>query len=124
MVFYPGTSLYSKAKKEGIIKDDLNDVYRKTYSTAKKTYLNSLFYLLRDYAVIGLGISPKIMSFLIHKKTRQLHLHVPLVMILKILQPFFKIRYMLLQRGFRGTLSRLKATQIPRITRLFKKLRK
>ena len=120
MVFYPGTDLYRKAKKEGIIKDDLNDVYRKTYSTAKKTYLNSLFFLLRDYAFIGVGIAPKIMSFLTHKKTRQLQLHRPLFMILKIIYPFFKINRLLYTIGLRGTLYRLKATQIPKIARLIK----
>ena len=120
LVFYPGTDLYRKAKKEGIIKDDLNDVYRKTYSTAKKTYLNSLFFLLRDYAFIGVGIAPKIMSFLTHKKTRQLQLHRPLFMILKIFYPFFKIKYLLHAKGLRGTLYRMKATQIPKIARLFK----
>ena len=124
LVFYPGTSLYSKAKKEGIIKDDLNDVYRKTYATAKKTYLNGLFYLLRDYAVIGTGIAPKIIFYLTHKKTRQLQLHRPVFMILKILYPFYKIRYLIHQRGFIGTLIRLKAIQIPKIARLFNKLKK
>jgi len=45
-------------------------------------------------------------------------------MILKILYPFYKIRYLIHQKGFRGTLYRLKAIQIPKIARLFKKLKK
>jgi len=120
LVFFPETELYKKAKKEGIIKDDLNDVYRKHYHGCKNTYLNRLFFLLNEYAFIGVGIAPKIMSFLTHKKTRQLQLHRPLFMILKIIYPFFKIKYLVHLLGLRGTLYRLKATQIPKIARLFK----
>jgi len=120
LVFFPGTELYRKAKKEGIIKDDLNDVYRKHYHGCKKTYLNRLFFLLNEYAFIGVGIAPKIMTFLTNKKTRQLQLHRPLIMILKIFHPFFKIKYLVHLLGLRGTLYRLKATQIPKIARLFK----
>jgi radical SAM superfamily enzyme YgiQ (UPF0313 family) len=120
LVFFPETELYKKAKKEGIIKDDLNDVYRKHYHGCKNTYLNRLFFLLNEYVIIGVGIAPKIMSFLTHKKTRQLQLYRPLIMILKILYPFYKIRYLIHQIGFIGTLNRLKAIQIPKIARLFK----
>ena len=124
LVFFPGTELYRKAKKEGIIKDDLNDVYRKHYHGCKKTYLNRLFFLLNEYVFIGVGIAPKIMSFLTHKKTRQLQLYRSLIMILKILYPFYKIRYLIHQKGFIGSLYRLKAIQIPKIARLLKKLKK
>ena len=92
LVFFPGTDLYTKAKKEGIIKNDLNDIYRKHYHEPKKTYLNNLYYLLNDYAFVGVGIAPKIMFFLTHKKTRQLQLYRPLIMILKILYIFYKIK--------------------------------
>ena len=122
LVFFPGTELYSKAKKEGIIKDDLNDVYRKHYHGCKNTYLNRLFFLLSKYAFIGVGIAPKIMSFLTHKKTRQLQLYRPLIVILKIFYPFFKIKYLVHAKGLRGTLYRLKTTQTPKIVRLIKKL--
>jgi radical SAM superfamily enzyme YgiQ (UPF0313 family) len=122
LVFFPGTELYSKAKKEGIIKDDLNDVYRKHYHGCKNTYLNRLFFLLSKYAFIGVGIAPKIMSFLTHKKTRQLQLYRPLIVILKIFYPFFKIKYLVHAKGLRGTLYRLKTTQTPKIARLIKKL--
>jgi radical SAM superfamily enzyme YgiQ (UPF0313 family) len=44
--FYPGTELYMKAIKDGIIKDDIKDVYRKRYHDNKKTYLNSLFHFI------------------------------------------------------------------------------
>ena len=90
LVFFPGTALYNKAKAEGIVKDDLNDIYRKHYHEPKKTYLNDLFFLLKDYCVVGVGISPKIMSFLTHKMTRRLHLHWISLKILKSLFPFFR----------------------------------
>ena len=121
LVYYPGTEVYNRAKKDGLIKDDLNDVYRKTFQAAKKTYYNRLFFLLRDYADIDIGISTKFMHFLIHNKIARV-LHV--TGLLKILYPFYKIRYLIHQKGFIGTLYRQKAIQIPKIARLLKKLKK
>jgi len=48
LTFYPGTPLYERARKEGIINDDRRDVYRKFYSSSgtKRTYLNNLIFLL------------------------------------------------------------------------------
>ena len=37
--FYPGTDLYDRAKKDGIITDDLNEVYRKSFHGFKNNYL-------------------------------------------------------------------------------------
>jgi len=125
LVYYPGTEVYNRAKKDGLIKDDLNDVYRKTFQAAKKTYYNRLFFLLRDYADIDIGISTKFMHFLIHNKiARVLHVTGLLISILKMLYPFYKLRYLIRLKGFRKTLHRLKTTQIPKIARLFKKLKK
>ena len=90
LVFFPGTPLYTKAKEEGIVKDDVRDVYRKYFVEPKKTYLNDLFFLLRDYCIIGVGISPIIMSFLTNKWTKRLHLHRVSHKILKGLFPFFR----------------------------------
>ena len=90
MVFFPGTDLYNKAKKEGLVKDDINDIYRKHYQGCKKTYLNGLFFLLNEYAFVGIGISPIIMFILTHKMTRKLHLHWFLHRIIKLLFPFFR----------------------------------
>lgn len=83
--FYPETELYRKAKMDGIITDDLNDVYRKHFHRCNKTYLNSLFFLLNDYALNGVGISSKIMFLLTNQKMRQLNLHWLLYILLKIL---------------------------------------
>ncbi len=90
LVYYPGTELYNKAKKDGIIKDDLNDVYRKDYFGFKDTYLNHIYFLMSDYALIGIGISPIIMFCLTMKITKQLHLHWPLLKTLRLLYPFFR----------------------------------
>ena len=90
LVFFPGTALYKKAKEEGIVKDDLNDIYRKHYHEPKKTYLNALFFLLKDYCVVGVGISPKLMAFLTHKMTRKLHLHWISLKVIKAFFPFFR----------------------------------
>ena len=88
--FYPGTELYTKAKKDGIIIDDLKDVYRKRFHTCNSTYLNSLFFLLKYYALINVRISPKIMFLLTNQRMRQLNIHLLLYYILstsKVLLP-------------------------------------
>jgi radical SAM superfamily enzyme YgiQ (UPF0313 family) len=90
LVFFPGTELYEKAKKEGIIKDDLNDVYRKYYRGCTNTHLNKLFFLLNDYTMMGIGISPIIMFILTHKITKKLYLHKFLRNIIRALRPFFR----------------------------------
>ena len=91
LVFYPGTDLYQKAKREGIVKNDVDDIYRRYYHGCKSTYLNSLHFLLNDYVSIDIGISPKIMALLINKKMRLLKLNWILFWILKMLNPLFKI---------------------------------
>jgi len=92
LVFFPGTGIYTRAKTEGIItgKDDVNEVYRRHFRHIKKTYLNSLFFLLQDYSRVAIGISPILMFFLTHKITRKLHLHWFSLTIVKKLLPFFR----------------------------------
>ena len=91
LILFPGTDLYNKAKKEGMIgNDDINDIYRKHYWGTKKTYLNSLFYLLNEYTLIGIGISPIIMFLLTNKTFRQLHLNKLLFKIVQLSFPFFR----------------------------------
>ena len=91
LLFYPGTDLYRKAKKDGIVKDDINDIYRKHYHGCRPTYLNDLHFLLNDYVSIDVGISPKLMSILVNKKMRKLKISWVLFKILKILNPFIAI---------------------------------
>lgn len=83
--FYPGTELYSKAKQDGIITDDLEDVYRKHYNNCNTTYWNNLFFLLDNYASNGVGIPPKIMFLLTNHTMRKLNLHWLVYLLLKIL---------------------------------------
>lgn len=45
LIFFPGTELNDKARQEGIIKDELNEVCRKPFTYPKWTYLNYLIYL-------------------------------------------------------------------------------
>lgn len=47
LVFFPQTALYHKAKKEGLIKDDVSDIYRRPfYVSPNRSYPNFLIYLL------------------------------------------------------------------------------
>lgn len=46
LVFYPGTDLYRKAKEEGLISDELNEIYRVTQLLPRPTYMNEVFMLL------------------------------------------------------------------------------
>jgi len=84
LAFLPGTELYELAKKDGIVKDDLKDVYRKDFLFCKNTYLNRLFFLLGGYAQRGRSISTKTMSLLTNRTLRQLKLSWMLYIILKI----------------------------------------
>jgi len=43
LTFYPETELYRKAKSDGLITDDLNQVYRRSQLAPKRTYLNGVF---------------------------------------------------------------------------------
>jgi len=43
LTFYPGTELYGKAREEGIITDDLNQVYRRSQHLANVNYYNGVF---------------------------------------------------------------------------------
>ena len=76
LTFYPGIYLYEKAISDGIIKDDLNDVYRKHYKKGvKKHYLNMLFSLLHNYKSKGSSISTKSMALLTNTFIRKYKLH-------------------------------------------------
>lgn len=71
LTFYPETDLYKKAKRDGIIKDDLNDVYAKNYLSYSKTYLNRLFALQARFAHQGDTMSPRTIMLLTHWITRR-----------------------------------------------------
>ena len=48
LVLFPGTDLYMQAKKDGLIKDEKREIYRKLYDAPKGTYINLLFKLCKD----------------------------------------------------------------------------
>ena len=108
LTFFPGTELYEKAIREGIIKDD--DVYNKKYGICKKTYMNKLFFLLGEYAEYGLGILPSIMSLLINRKMRILGISQLLYLMLKAFTVTFR-PVALMRKGFkelrRGNFSKI-----------------
>ncbi|MFH0983985.1 MAG: radical SAM protein [Candidatus Omnitrophota bacterium] len=72
LTFYPETELYRKAKKEGLIKDDLNDVYRKFYRTTRNTYINRVFHLLNQYALRRQRLFPWLVSILVSRLWRRI----------------------------------------------------
>lgn len=46
LTLYPGTELYRRAKEENLIRDEMEEIYTKSYHTdISNTYFNSLFYL-------------------------------------------------------------------------------
>jgi anaerobic magnesium-protoporphyrin IX monomethyl ester cyclase len=90
--FFPETELYRRAKQEGIIKDDLQDVYRKHYLRPRKTYVNGLFVLLDRYASAGFGIPPRVMAFLTDSRVRKLGLHWALYGFLKALSLLMRFK--------------------------------
>ncbi|MBI4397662.1 MAG: cobalamin B12-binding domain-containing protein [Candidatus Omnitrophica bacterium] len=71
LTFYPETGLYRKAKEDGLIKDDLNDIYRKYFMGISKTYLNNLYVLLNTYSINGHQMPVKIMALMTDKKLRR-----------------------------------------------------
>jgi radical SAM superfamily enzyme YgiQ (UPF0313 family) len=50
LIFFPGTELYTIAKRDGIITDEEKDVYRKQFQFIQIRYLNLIFYLF-NYGV-------------------------------------------------------------------------
>lgn len=68
LTLYPGTELYEKAKREGIIQNGCEEGAFKDFYFCKNTYLNRLFTLLNYFSSRGIKISPKVMFLLTHKK--------------------------------------------------------
>lgn len=73
LVFFPQTELYNKAIREGIIKDELSEIYRKPfYVPPKRTYPNFLIYLLTFQRfprwILRLLLNKQVATFLAQKK--------------------------------------------------------
>ncbi|UCC94479.1 MAG: radical SAM protein, partial [Candidatus Omnitrophota bacterium] len=95
LIFYPGTELYEKAKRDGIVTDDRKEIYRKYFHGYKKTYLIRLFHLLDGYARRGSRIPPKIMPLLLSRILRQARLGYVLYFILRIFNKAQRLKSML-----------------------------
>jgi len=65
LTFYPETELYQKARDEGLVTDDLNQVYRASQLVVKRTYLNGLF------AVLSANAPTWVISLLLWKPMRR-----------------------------------------------------
>jgi anaerobic magnesium-protoporphyrin IX monomethyl ester cyclase len=63
LVFYHGTELYEKARKDGLIRDELNEGYRVTQLSPKSTFMNEVFLLL------SMECPNSLIKLLINKKT-------------------------------------------------------
>jgi len=55
LIFFPGTELNERARKEGILKDEVTEVCRRPFTHPKGTYLNYLIYL-SGFPVIPRGL--------------------------------------------------------------------
>ena len=62
LTFYPGTSLYARAKEEGLISDEEKDVYSKNYTFLKHTFTNALYYFLYCNSYLPLRIKNCILN--------------------------------------------------------------
>jgi hypothetical protein len=95
LVFFPGTDLYTRAKKDGLIINDIEDIYRKHYGdeSLKRSYLTNLFYLFHDYGSVGASLPVPLMYFLTNKKRWLLPVHKLIVKILKINHIFLRRKH-------------------------------
>jgi radical SAM superfamily enzyme YgiQ (UPF0313 family) len=84
LTFYPETDIYRMAKRDAIITDDMEGVYRKYYHKWKRTYLNKLFFLISQYAGSGQRLSTKTILLLTNRKLSRLKLTRLLYALLKL----------------------------------------
>ncbi len=99
LTFFPGTELYEKAKKDGIIKDDQGDIYRKSYYARGINYLNILFTLF------NYNIPKPLLKILINKKVVNLFHRKSLNWLYRFLFSVFK--------GLKGSLRTMKTRHSP-----------
>ncbi len=90
LTFYPETALYSRALNDGIITDEIKDVYLKYYHRYNRTYLNMLFSLLSRYSKSGYGINTGLMRILTNKTLRGIKVSHLLYILLFSIYPVFK----------------------------------
>ena len=94
LTLYPGTDLYQRAQKEGLITDDLNQVYRSSQLVPKRTFLNGVF------AIASANAPRWVILFLLWKPLRR---WIPTSFPYRI-APLFE--FMKMARGFLGYVAR------------------
>jgi radical SAM superfamily enzyme YgiQ (UPF0313 family) len=77
LVLYPGTSLYEKAKRDGLIKDERQEIYSKMYGLRKPSYFNLIFTLCKGgkfpKLLLTILTNKKLVKLLNHKKINFLY---------------------------------------------------
>ena len=53
LTLYPGTDLYDRARAEGLIQNDVEDIYSKDYLKVQHTYMNGIAFLFGAYRIPG-----------------------------------------------------------------------
>ena len=84
LTLYPGTELYERAKREGMIKDDIEEVYDRDYYGVKPTYLNGLFRFISVCSREGWFFSPPVIFMLTNPILRRLKISYFIYFLLKI----------------------------------------
>lgn len=92
LTFYPGTDLYEKARADGIITDDIKDVYLKNFLGCKFTYINKLFFLLDEFARKGIRLPWYVISLLLNRRLRSTGAHMALYAPLKLVSYILNTR--------------------------------
>ena len=113
LTFYPGTQIYSKAVKEGIIKDKSSDLFERDYLAFRTTYLNCLFIFFSNFPIpkrVGLAM--------IHPFVRRFGIHLPFHFL------FLKPITYILQRRVKGVilhnaLRKIRSGKIKRLIEVF-----
>ncbi len=75
LTFYPGTELWDRATKDGVIKDAIENVYRKYYHAFDKSFLNFLVLAIHNHfpkSLVRLLSSPSVAAVLDSKPLRPL----------------------------------------------------
>ncbi|MBU4022812.1 B12-binding domain-containing radical SAM protein [Patescibacteria group bacterium] len=96
LTFYPETALYEKARQEGIIQDDLNQVYRKTQLDPIRSYFNALLILT------GLGMPKFLVEFLLNTNIPKKHLISPLYFLVRLYTLKKELRSVMVKGFLRG----------------------
>ncbi len=95
LTFYPGTEVFDRAVKDGLIQSPGKDYYRSlNFFTFKKSYTNSLVYLVHFFAInqpLSISINEKMMRLLTNKTCRSLGVSFLFYNVLRFLRQVHKV---------------------------------